>query len=35
VWLTKKLFDLVYGGSILIDPKTGKDLIVRTPAQAM
>ncbi len=34
VWLTKKLFDLIYRGSILIDPKTGKDLIVRTPAQS-
>jgi len=34
VWLTKKLFDLIYSGSILIDPKTRKDLIVRTPAQA-
>lgn len=33
VWLTKKLFDLVYSGSILIDPKTGKDLILRTPAR--
>jgi hypothetical protein len=31
VWLTKKLFDLIYSGSVLIDPKTGKDLIFRMP----
>lgn len=31
VWLTKKLFDLIYSGSVLIDPKTGKDMILRKP----